>query len=357
MKISLISDTHFGARNDNQNFNEYFYKFYENVFFPYLIDNNITTCVHLGDVVDRRKYISYKIANDFRNRFIERFGELGIELHIIVGNHDTYYKNTSEVNSMNELVSDHMTYTKPQIVEFDGCLIQFMPWINSGNYEESMTALKKSRAEIVFGHLEIAGFEMNKGYRTDRGYDSKLFQRFDSCFSGHFHHKSDDGHIYYLGTPYEITWNDCNDPKGFHIFDTETRELERVVNPYTLFEKIYYDDTVNDYSHMVGPTSTSYDFEKYKEKYVKLIVVNKKDLYQFDLFVDRLLKADTHEVKIIEDFSELDASNVSDDIVENTEDTMTLLDKYIDELDIMLDKKRLKNTMKSLYNEAQDLEL
>ena len=116
-----------------------------------------------------------------------------------------------------------------------------------------------------------------------------------------------------------------------------------------MFEKIYYDDVDNDYD--------DHDFEKYKEKYVKLVVVNKKDLYQFDQFVDKLLKADAFEVKIIEDFSELDASNVSDDIVENTEDTMTLLERYVDELDVNLDKNRLKNTMKSLYNEAQDLEL
>jgi hypothetical protein len=70
-----------------------------------------------------------------------------------------------------------------------------------------------------------------------------------------------------------------------------------------------------------------------------------------------LLKADAYEVKIIEDFSELDADNVSDDIVENTEDTMTLLEKYIDQLDVTLSKDRLKNTMRSLYTEAQDLEI
>ena len=176
-----------------------------------------------------------------------------------------------------------------------------------------------------------------------------MFRRFDLCVSGHFHHKSDAGQIYYLGTPYEIYWNDYNDPKGFHIFDTEKRELERIVNPYTIFEKIFYDDTDKDY--------TNEDVSKYKDKYVKLIVVNKKDLYQFDKFTDRLLQADAHEVKIIEDFSELDAENVSDDIVENTEDTMTLLEKYIDQLDITLKKDRLKNTMRSLYTEAQDLEI
>ena len=352
MKIAIITDTHFGARNDNHNFNDYFYKFYENVFFPTLKERGITTCVHMGDVVDRRKYISYRIAHDFRKRFIGKFQELGIDFHIVIGNHDTYYKNTNEVNSMEELVGTDRfkIYVKPEVVEFDDVPILLVPWINDNNYDESMKALAKSKADILMGHLEVNGFLMNVDtvVATD-GWDKKLFKRFDVVFSGHFHHKSDDGQIFYLGAPYEIYWNDFNDPRGFHIFDTATRELERIVNPYTIYKKIYYDDTKNDY--------TKHDVSQYKEHYVKLIVVNKKDLYKFDMFVDRLLMADAFDVKIIEDFSELDASNVSDDIVENTEDTMTLLEKYINELDVTLDKNRLKNTMKALYNEAQDLEI
>ena len=351
MKIALVTDTHFGARNDNQNVNDYFYKFYDNIFFPELEKRGITTCVHLGDVVDRRKFISFKIANDFRQRFINRFAELGIDLHIIIGNHDTYYKNTNEVNSMEELVGKDRCniYTGPEVVEFDGVPIQFIPWINANNYDESMTALSRSPAQIAMGHLEVNGFEMHKGHFADGSYDKELFRRFDIVMSGHFHHKSDDGQIYYLGTPYEIYWSDYEDPRGFHIFDTGTRELERIVNPYRIFEKVYYDDTTTDY--------TDYDMSKLKDMYVKVIVVNKKDLYQFDKFIDKLLQADAHEVKIVEDFSELDAENVSDDIVENTEDTMTLLEKYIDELDVTMSKDRLKNTMRSLYTEAQDLEI
>ena len=79
--------------------------------------------------------------------------------------------------------------------------------------------------------------------------------------------------------------------------------------------------------------------------------------YTIDQFVDRLLRADCHEVKIIEDFSDLDANTVSDDIVENTQDTMTLLGKYIDDLDVNLDKTKLKTDISKLYHEAQDLEL
>ena len=351
MKIAIITDTHFGARNDNQNFSDYFFKFYENTFFPYLVENNITTCIHMGDVMDRRKYVSYKTATDFRTGFINKFEELGIDLHITVGNHDTYYKNTSEVNSMDELVGDRFkVYTEPEIVDFGGVPIVLMPWINANNYDKAIKVLKTANADILMGHLEINGFAMNAGQMMCEGsWDKVEFKRFETVFSGHFHHKNDDGQIYYLGTPYEIYWSDFNDPKGFHIFDTETRELERIVNPNTIYKKIYYDDTVHDY--------TKHNVDQYKDHYVKLIVVNKKDLYGFDKFTDKLLSADTFEVKIIEDFSELDANNVSDEIVENSEDTITLLEKYIDEIDVSLDKARLKNTMKSLYSEAQDLEI
>ena len=349
MKIALITDTHFGARNDNINFNEYFFEFYENQFFPYLKEHDITDVVHLGDVMDRRKYVSYRIAKDFRERFINQFENYNF--HMLVGNHDTFYKNTNAVNSLQELVDgrcENITvYEEATEVEFDGCKILFVPWINADNMSHTTNLLKKSDAQVCMGHLELNGFEMQKGMYMDHGWDKQEFKRFDMVLSGHYHHKSDDGQVFYLGTPYQIYWNDWNDPKGFHVFDTEKRELERIVNPRTIFSKIYYDDS----------QEINHDMSLYKNKYVKLVVVNKKDLYQFDKFVDKLLQADCHEVKIVEDFSELDASNVSDDIVENTEDTMTLLERYIDDLDVTLSKDRLKNTMRTLYTEAQDLEI
>jgi len=353
MKLALITDQHFGARNDSLLFSDYFEKFYNEICFPYLLENNITNVVDLGDTFDRRKYVNLNILKKTKQMWFDKLKEYNINLHTLVGNHTTYFKNTSEVNTLNLILDsyDNVTvYDRPTVVEFDGVPIQFIPWINSGNYDESMEALKTSSAQIVMGHLEIAGFEMYKGFSSiDGDFKKELFSRFDTVFSGHFHHKSDDGQIFYLGTPYEITWNDWNDPRGFHIFDTETRELERIINPYSIFKKIYYDDTLPSFDK-------DFDMASFKDKYVKLIVVNKKDLYKFDMFVDKLFKADAFDVKIIEDFSDLDASNVSDDIVENTEDTITLLDRYIDELPLTLDKGRLKNSMKTLYNEAQDLD-
>jgi len=353
MKVAIITDTHFGARNDNENFNDYFYQFYEGVFFPYLQQNNITTVLHLGDLMDRRKYVSFKTAKDFRERFILPLKHLKIDFHCLVGNHDIYYKNTNDVNSLHELIGQNTSkfhmYSEPTDVNIGGLDILFLPWINPQNYIYSMGMIDETKARIAMGHLEIKGFQMHKGQVNENGYEKEIFRKFDTVFSGHFHTKNDDGQIYYLGAPYEIYWNDFNDTKGFHIFDTETLELERIVNPLRIYEKIYYDDADKSYANE--------DVSKYAKKFVKLIVVNKKDLYQYDRFVDRLMKANAYEVKIIEDFSDMQADSVSDDIVQYAEDTTTLLNKYIDELDIELDKDRLKGIMRGLYNEAQDLEI
>ncbi len=353
MKIALITDTHFGARNDSIPFNDYFYKFYDNVFFPEIDKRGIKTIIHLGDTMDRRKFVSYKIANDFRTRFIQPIVDRNIDTHIMIGNHDTFYKNTNTINSVAELIGNRHDnikfYEENCTVNFGNTPIFFCPWINSENYGSTLKGIQQTDAEVCMGHLEINGFEMHKGHFSENGHAKEIFKKFDTVFSGHFHKKSDDGKIYYLGAPYQITWSDDNCPKGFHIFDTVDRTLERIVNPYTIYEKIYYDDTNKDYSKE--------DVSQYVDKFIKLVVVNKKDLYQFDMFTDRLLQEQTHEVKIVEDFSDLDAQNVSDDIAENTQDTTTLLEKYIDELDVDLDKKRLKNTMKALYLEACDLEL
>ena len=230
MKIAIITDTHFGARNDSVQFDEYFYQFYEGQFFPYLQKHNIKTVLHLGDVLDRRKFVSYRIAKNFRERFILPFQALDIELHALVGNHDIFYKNTNDVNSLQELINDRYKkihlYPEAQEVTFDGLPILFMPWINSQNYIYSMGMIDETKAQICMGHLDINGFKMNKtAIVSEHGYDKSTFRKFDTVMSGHFHHKSDDGQIFYLGTPYEIYWNDYDDPKGFHIFDTETRQL------------------------------------------------------------------------------------------------------------------------------------
>ena len=225
-----------------------------------------------------------------------------------------------------------------------------LPWICADNKDISLEALKQENADIVCGHLEIQGFEMHNGMRSQTGLSIKIFKRFETVYSGHFHHKSDDGHIHYLGSPYEFVWNDYKDQKGFHILDTETRELERIVNPFTMFEKIYYNDEKEKYDN--------FDYEPYRDKIIKVIVDKKTDYYMFDQFVDNFYKKiNVTDIKVIEDFSDLDAATVADDIVEKSEDTVSLMNNYVEQLQTPLDKQRLKDFLRTLYTEAGDVEL
>jgi len=353
MRIALLNDTHFGARNDSPAFLEYFMRFYNEQFFPYLEKNNIKTLIHLGDVTDRRKFINFKTAHAFRQKFMKRLWEMKVDTHIIVGNHDTYFKNTNEVNSVSELcttydgVNEPWIYTNPKEVELGGCRMLFLPWICDDNYEESIYAIDNSTSEICMGHLEIKGFEMQKGIVNEQGLERSQFKRFEKVISGHFHKKSDDGHIYYLGAQYEQTWSDYKDPKGFHIFDTETRELERIANPLRIHKKFIYNDKDNDYSNV--------DLSEFNNTFVKVFVTNKTDDIMFNKILDGLHnKINAHEVMVIEDLNTDLGASVREDILEQGEDTLTFLGNYIDQADTELDKHKLKKYLKELYLEASE---
>ena len=352
MKIALINDTHAGARGDSLIFNEFFFKFWENVFFPYLKKHNITQVCHLGDLVDRRKFINYVILNSWRKRFFDRMLEDGIQMDIIVGNHDVTYKNTNEINAMEELF-DHYNninvFTEPEEREYDELNIALVPWINSSNYEKTLEFLRTTKSQVVFGHFEISGFEMDRGNICHTGMNMEMFQRFDIVLSGHFHHKSNKGNITYLGNQYEMTWMDYGDQRGFHVFDTETRELEFIPNPFSIFHRITYDDATQNFDFW-----KKYNYNKLKESYVKIIVVNKQNPYLFDTVLDNLYKTGVIDISIVEDLSEYENDN--EELVNEAEDTITILNKYIDGLTLQVKPDRLKGLMKQLYVESLNME-
>ena len=349
MKIALLNDTHFGVRNDSPAFLKYQNTFFNDLFFPYLIENNVKTLIHLGDVVDRRKFINHNTAYNFKKVFWDKLDKLDIETHITIGNHDTYYKNTNNINALDNLSLSKKckVYKSAEEVNFDGLDILLLPWICDENYEDSLYTIDNSTAEIAMGHLEIKGFEMHKGHLNEQGLDKSLFKRFEKVISGHFHKKSDDGQVYYLGTQYEMTWSDYKCPKGFHIFDTETRELERISNTKRIFKKFIYNDSMEDY--------TKVDLSSFNNCFVKLFISNKTDSDGFDNLIDRFHnEINAHEINIIEDLSSDVNLTVSENILEQGEDTLTFLGNYIEQIDTGLDKIKLKTFAKELYQEASE---
>ena len=326
--------------------------FYDNVFFQYCIENNIKQIVHLGDYYDHRKFINFKALNHNRKHFLNKLRENKMLMDIIPGNHDTFYKNTNDLNSLKELLGYFMNeihiIMQPTVMSYGNLKLAFLPWINAENYEESVNFVKNCKADILGGHLELNGFDLMRGVKNTHGMDHKIFSKFEMVLTGHFHTKSNKDNIHYLGSQLEFTWSDAHDNKYFHVLDTDTRELTPVHNPYTLFEKIYYDDTGTDYNN--------FDTSVCDNKFVKVIVSNKTDMFTFDRFIDRIQNQKIYELKIAENFSEFIGENVADEEV-SLDDTATLLDTYVESVDTDLDKERLKIGMRALLDEAGALEI
>jgi DNA repair exonuclease SbcCD nuclease subunit len=350
MKVAIITDQHFGARNDSIQCLDYYENFYKNIFFPTLKERDIKHILILGDTFDRRKFINFNTLARAKKMFFDQAYNDGIFITMIAGNHDTYYKNTNDVNSPELTLMEYnniIIVTRPETVDIHGVPVCFLPWICADNYIDSMNEIKNTKADICMGHLEISGFAMYRGVESHDGLSKESFDKFDMVFSGHYHHRSDDGHIYYLGNPYELTWQDYKDPRGFHIFNLYDRKLEFIENTYSLFERFEYDDTAFD------PDGIDTSFVT--DKYVKIVVVNKTDFYKFDKFITRVYTKNPLEVKIVENFSEFTEGQVDETI--NLEDTSSVLSNYIESVETEVDKEKVKSFMKALYTEALNKEV
>jgi DNA repair exonuclease SbcCD nuclease subunit len=344
MKVAIITDTHYGARKGSKYLHDYFELFYKNVFFPALEEHGIDTVIHMGDAFDSRKSIDYQSFEWAKRVVFEPLKKY--KVHMIIGNHDCYYKNTNDTNSPQLLLQSYSnikTYQEVTEVKIDNLNVLFIPWINAENFENTVNAIKVSNSNCAMGHLELNGFRAHRGHTMEEGMDSALFEKFDRTFSGHYHTRSDNGRIFYLGNPYEMFWNDVNDTRGFTIFDTETLEHFYINNPYKLFSNIYYEDT---------PYQT-FDFSEYESKIVKVIVRKKTKVKSFEKFIDKLYSVGVQDLKIVENF---DIQESEDFEITEEESTMSILNRYIEESEFELDKNIIKGIFQNLYKQACEVE-
>ena len=352
MKIAVLNDTHCGIRNSSEVFLKNAADFYDNIFFPYCHENDIKHILHLGDFYDHRKFVNFKALNHNRKHFLSELRKRQMTMDIIPGNHDTYFKNTNDLNSLKECLGHYMNeiniVMEPSVLEYGSLKMALLPWINSENFESSMTFIKNCKADWLGAHLELNGFEMMRGVKNTHGLDPKLFSKFEMVLTGHYHVSSRKDNIWYLGSQLEFFWSDAHDKKHFHIIDTENRKIEKIHNPYTLFEKILYNDDKMDYNNQ--------DVSHLDNKFVKVVVVNKSDSFVFDRFIDRIQNQNIYELKIAENFNEFLGESVEDEKV-NFDDTTQIVDTYIEAVDTDLDKDRIKIQVRELMTEAQSLEI
>jgi DNA repair exonuclease SbcCD nuclease subunit len=343
MRIALINDTHYGARKGSKLFHDYFELFYKNVFFPTLEQYGITTVIHMGDAFDSRKSIDYQSLEWAKRVVFEPLRNY--DVHMIVGNHDSYYKNTNNTNSPQLLLKDYpnvKTYSSPTEIKVGNLDILLLPWICMDNEQESIKMIQKTKSKVVMGHLELQGFRVNRSLIMEHGLDANIFDKFQKVFSGHYHTRSDNGTVFYTGNPYEIYWTDVGDTRGFTIFDTETLEHESIDNPYRMFHNIYYEDI--DYQ--------TFDTREYENKIVKVIVRKKTDTKKFEKFIDKLYSSNIAELKIVENFEIQESIEFE---AFESEDTLSILNRYIQEAEVNLDKSVVQKLLQEVYQEACEM--
>lgn len=345
MKVAIITDQHFGARKNSKLFHDYFLEFYNNVFFPTIEKEGITTIIDMGDTFDSRKGIDFSALSWAKKYYYDRLRNIGCDIVTVVGNHTAYYKNTNDINAVDLLLREYKNVhviSEPTELIIHGLNILFLPWMNSENEQKTLKMIANTKCKVAMGHLELQGFRVNSSILMEHGQDSKIFDSFTKVFSGHYHTRSNNGTVFYLGNPYELYWTDVNDPRGFTIFDTDTLEHYHVNNPYQMFRIIQYEDT---------PYQT-FDTREYENKIVKLIVKKKTNQIQYEKFIDKLYSSNIAEIKIVENY-QFDNLEEYDEI--ETEDTLSILDRYIQDSEIDMNKTIIQKLIKEVYKEACEM--
>lgn len=346
MKVGIITDIHFGVRNGSKFFLDKYESFFENVFFPTLIERGITTLWIMGDTWEYRTKIESVTLWRAQKMFFDRLEELNIKTYMIYGNHDVAYRNRNDINTIDflgKMYSNIYVIPTYETIEFDGLPVNFLSWVNNANLDDSLKFIAEAPPTVLCGHFEIKSFEMIKGHMCEHGFDKSIFERYDQVYSGHFHTVSTDGRIFYVSNPFQTNWSDYNLDKGFRIFDTATRDLEFIANPYDVYAKIAYDENTD---------VVAFDYEDFRDKIVRVYIQAYSRLSQnkFSLFMEKL-NAVTHSADVIE----LDETTVvgEDGQIEYV-DNHQLIDIYIDEViqNPNINKDSLKAMFHEMYTEA-----
>lgn len=349
MKIAILNDLHFGVRNGSSVFENELSNFLINIFFPYIREQNIKEIIVAGDLFDDRKSINVKTLNIIKNNFFDVGKNDNLTFHIIPGNHDIYYKNTLIPNSISPIVSlyDNVhLYNNPTIVEFDSYKIGFVPWICIENEQKIQEFIQNKNCSTLITHTEVKGSQNVPGIFTDHGFEPEYFYEYDFVLNGHIHTKSQiSSNIINLGTQYQMNWSDYSQRKGFHILDTETKELSFIENMSDLYLKIFFDDSLID---GVDPLLWLKDHHSLVDKkFIKIIVTGSIDRFILDKFMQSIMNDfNTYDVKIIEDMTNIFNENFSEDFIQQNKSTIHIIHEMID--DLTVDKSYNKDIIKSL---------
>lgn len=345
MKLAIIGDVHISLGGSNQNNIQNINDFFQKCLFPYIKDNGITTILQTGDLFHSRSANSNIAIANSKDVFFDYMEKNSIEFHVIVGNHDMFYLQKISPNSLETYLAEYSNisiYTKPETKKIGEIEVDFIPWICDENKEDILKFIKNTKSKYCICHPEINGFEMSKGHLCENGLDRGLFSNYDMVWAGHFHSQSKSGNIHYVGSPTQHNYGDVGESRGFHVFDTETKTMEYIENPYTLYEKIVYTDSID--------SNKEFDVEN---KYVRIILPEEYDEEKYQKFLKNIWAKSPIDVKATESKKAMESVDISLDEIENSSFSMIdFISDYVLKNSPELEKDEITSLVKDLYNDA-----
>lgn len=351
-KLVLITDTHWGVGRDQLAFLKNARLFMDKVFFPYLEKHKaeLDGIIHGGDVFHNRRRLDTLTASYSRQYFLgplhKWLFDNNLQMHIVCGNHDSYFKDTLDVNSLEEFIY-YQDYNKvgsvrdtikihTEYAEIPKWSMSLIPWLTKSNREDTLRKILDSSCEFAVGHLELSGFNFSKVQTAIHGDDPANFSKYSAVFSGHYHYRHSKGNIHYLGSPTEQTWIDDGTVRGFHVFDTETKEIEFIENPYNLFQTVRLGESLSS-SH---------------PRYFRVQVDQDAKQSEIDKYVEMLYKHGAYGVDIR--MQRTSTANMNEDVrqeasLEEVEDTPDFIMKTVQD-------KQVASILIDLYNRAVSVE-
>lgn len=353
--VAIICDVHNGAKNDAPNLRDMMRDFYQHIFFPTLDKHHITEVFNLGDVFERRRYCNAATLEFYRREYRKEMASREIFEHILLGNHDIYYNDSSDVSIVAE-ICDNAPFTRvyrdiTDVIAVGGRRILLVPWLPQGYTPEVKNRIQRASASVVLGHLELAGFPMYRGMEPcEQGESVETFEKFELVLSGHYHHASTYGAIHYIGSPFHLTWNDYGDDRGFYLLDTDTLEMTFIKNTYSRFKKVVYNDVTNTVDDIKALCAAILeDGSSYHDAYVKVVVEQRTRGYWFEMVMDALNRVGAQDIIVVDDIL------VGNDPTADSQQPLKTLDviqNYIDQLEINCDKTALQQYATEIYRAA-----
>ena len=290
MKYIVCGDTHLGHKKSSPMYHNVLKDLFSDIC-EYADTHNITKMIHMGDFFDNRNHItitSIDVAQYIGDMLSEQFEKV----YMIIGNHDTTKKDDMFPTSLS-LFKDYINIDIiGEPIKKDNILM--LPWLF--NKDEMIDA------DIVLGHFDINGFPMNVSDTKSEGYPLNIgdFKKYNLVLSGHYHLPSEISNIKYVGSPYQLTFNEAETQMGFYVLDTDTLILE-LIN----FDKYPHHKTFKDidlpegiegdvikliFTDDYGITKNSEIIERYKQ--LKPYKLKVKPYYIDQTFTDDVIDVD-----------------------------------------------------------------